>query len=221
MSSASSGVGVPVTWPQQCVFMTGITQHVDSFLPGVRCLIKRLREVSSHIPLVVATTRDNAGSVRSGVADISPSTNVTVLEWGHFPTPQVRSPHRGHLARWHRSHVYDKLNVFGAFQYRRIVWLDTDILLLQNVDTLCDLPDHVDFAAALNAGFEPRTCWSANGSYMTAEQCRGCRHHGVHQDELARSKHTLWALREQAAGKRDELPPCLYEFNTGTGSTAP
>ena len=212
--------------PRQCVFMTGISHGVDDFLPGVRCLVKSLRGLGSRIPLVVATTSDYAGSVRDGLADISRQANVAVITWDHFPVtprlPAEKLPRtlRSLIARWKGSHEYDKLNVFGASQFRRVVWLDADIFLLRNIDELCDesamLPAKLGLAAALNAGYEPRTCWRANGtSIVAAGQCQNCRHHGVQSDELPRSRYMVWALHEQAAGKRDGLSPCQYEFNSG------
>ena len=43
----------------------------------------------------------------------------------------------------------DKLNVYGM-PARRLVWLDADLFIRHNIDELCELPEHIELASALN-----------------------------------------------------------------------
>ena len=73
------------------------------------------------------------------------------------------------------------------------------------------------FAAALNSGFEPRTCWSARGNFRDSSECRGCVHHGL-RPEAGELKNGYWVLQgvnEEKAGKREGMPRCVYEFQAG------
>eukprot|EP00966_Prymnesium_polylepis_P029789 691802-Prymnesium_polylepis.1 len=144
-------------------------------------------------------------------ADSVLGVNVSLVRWNRF---DYEVPLRGYFTvkRWTRSRVLDKLNVLGA-PYKRVVWLDTDVILKRNVDHLCHARPNLAFAAGLNHGHEPRTCWTADGRF--SDECKRCRHHGVHQDELRGGWWVRAGMAEQAAGNRSGMPPCIYEFNTG------
>ena len=53
----------------------------------------------------------------------------------------------------------DKLNLHGL-PARRLVWVDADMLIRENVDELCELPRDIRLAAAINAaGGRPTYIW--------------------------------------------------------------
>jgi hypothetical protein len=60
--------------------------------------------------------------------------------------------------RYRSAHVMDKMNLFGM-PFRRLVWVDADMFLRRNVDDICDLPEEVPFASALDAEGLPTRCW--------------------------------------------------------------
>ena len=106
-----------------------------------------------------------------------------------------------------------------------MVWLDADVLIHRNIDELCesgaDVPGAADappsggsrgsgwrsaaFAAALNHGHEPRTCWSdPSQSPNRHVVCPHCNHHGVDRLEL---KGSFWVAGAIAAtAGADALP---------------
>ena len=185
-------------------------------MPGVRCIIHQLRRTFAR----AAGGRGERRILRHVTTDLSSRgllrANVSLLRWGRFP--HDASLYRVKYGwRWSGSRVLDKLNVLGA-PYRRVVWLDADVHIQRNVDELCDaLPDATRrLAAAFNSGHEPRTCWQP-GKNPAADECRGCRHHGVTKDE--REGATGAGLAEQDAGKRRGLKRCVYEVNPACSSS--
>lgn len=209
--------------------MTGVSNNVTAFFPGVQCIMHQLRKVRSQVPLVVAVPAEEEALARALLAaDVAGdssagSIDVSIRVWNRFPYETERGLTRAYGAaswfqrRWRRGHVFDKLNVLGA-PWPRLVWLDADVLIKRNIDELCT--DDSRFAsagpslhAAVDSGFEPRTCFQKRHGV----QCHGCRHHGLHADEICNScgYWTNRAMAEQAAGNRSHLPECTYEFNTG------
>ena len=208
--------------------MTGVSHNVTAFYPGVQCIMHQLRKVRSQVPLVIAVpaeeealaktllAADEAGDSSAGSIDVS------IRVWNRFPYDYGRSSRVAGGAslfqrRWRSSHVFDKLNVLGA-PWTKLVWLDADVLIKRNVDELCTDDSRESTAgpslhAAVDSGFEPRTCFQQRHGV----QCHGCQHHGLHADEVCKScgYWTYQAMTQQAAGNRSHLPECTYEFNTG------
>ena len=201
--------------------MTGVSGNPRAFMPGVRCIIHQLRRHNSRVPLVVAASDESYAHVTTDLSSRGLlGANVSLLRWGRFPVDA--SIYRVKYGwRWSGSRVLDKLNVLGA-PYRRVVWLDADVHIQRNVDELCDaLPDATRrLAAAFNSGHEPRTCWQP-GKNPAADECRGCRHHGVTKDEREGGYWVRTGLAEQDAGKRRGLKRCVYEVNSGVLVVAP
>ena len=192
-----------------CVFMTGVTKNVPTYLPGVMCIMQRLHDLRSRYPLVLAVSADEAEQAQAELDAVPElSVNTTVMRWSRFPHAPRLS---GWARRWQGSRVLDKLNVLGA-PFERVVWLDPDMLLTRNVDELCEMRGRL--AAAYNAGHEARTCWSNTSTHL-GDQCEGCRHHGIRRDERANTYWVRKGLDEQAAGAREGKPLCNYEVNTG------
>ena len=215
-----------------CTFVTGATASLARQLPGVLCVVQRLHQLGSrHNVVVLAPIED----VPLAVAAL-PS-NVTVLSTSRFPYEYTPSNGgRSWSSRFVGRRILDKLLLLGA-PFERLVWLDSDTFLLENVDELCNIKSR--FAAALNDGFEPRTCFfTSPHKYDECEQCRvrgpvgehvpACQHHGISRDEIAESFWVRLNLRyfeahrnESAHLWRRTLKPCVYEFNTGVLSVAP
>ena len=190
--------------------MTGVTNRATAFLPGIRCIARRMRELQSTVPLVIAVPTDEAASVRESLQAWGVlGGNVSLVRWNRL---NYEPPLHGFTRRWKDTRVLSKLNLLGA-PYRRVVWLDTDVLLKRNVDHLCRTRPHLAFTAVYNHGHEPRTCWSHDG--RGADECSGCRHHGVQRDELSGGYWVRKGLSEQAKGNRSGMPSCRYEFNSG------
>lgn len=112
------------------------------YLPGVACLAASLQRTGTHIPLVVAVSAGLPPAVCSALAGLAGVAQVLAL------------PAEGLLPEWaaqqqhHWAHTFDKLWLFGLEQFGKLVYVDSDMLVLQNIDDLFRAP-HM---AAVDAG---------------------------------------------------------------------
>jgi glycogenin glucosyltransferase len=110
----------------------------NDYLDGLLVLFYSLKQAKSKFDLCVLVTPDI--SLRTCSVLTAHSIAYTVIDCIKNPS----DIHSGH--RWFRS--YSKLHVFGLTQYDKIVYLDADMLVLQNIDELFERP-HM---SAANAG---------------------------------------------------------------------
>ena len=109
------------------------------YLPGVIALGRSLRASGTDRPLVVAVAAGVGAEVES------------VLEREGLET--VRLPKAIRLAglkqsdAHHWSNTFDKLHLFALTQYRKLVYLDSDMMVLSRIDELFDWP-HMSAVAA-------------------------------------------------------------------------
>ena len=214
-----------------CTFMTGYGANARAQLPGVQCILRRLRAIESSVPLVIVVPENETETATAALPPLRASREV-ITEWRHFPSvPNRQRGTSAWAAKYRHSHTHDKLNVFGAPFAARVVWLDTDLTLMRNVDELCT--ENASFAAVLNHGYEMRTCWNS----ANQDDCRDCRHTfrrfdgsqepmAVPDDEVQGSFWLKRAWNERYAANRSGTPVaerqrCVYEVNTGVMSVAP
>lgn len=118
-------------------FMSIIT--TDDYLPGVLVLVDSLKKVGSMYPFHLLLTPDISESV------------ISVLNKYHISysiiSQKIENPTDvSHNHRWFPT--YSKLSVFDQTRYKKIVYLDVDMLVLENIDELFIFP-HM---SATNAG---------------------------------------------------------------------
>ena len=111
----------------------------DDFLPGLLVLDHSLRRTGSRIPLLVLVTDTVSHATRAEMD----RRKIATLPIGRIPLPEG---HRIQESRW--IHAYSKLWIFAQEQFRKVVYLDADMLICSNVDELFDRP-HM---SAVNAG---------------------------------------------------------------------
>ena len=134
----------------RCAFVTGGPRE---YLPGINCISRRLQALKSAYPLLIMAEPEDETHMRHR-AFVNSHPSSAVLPWKRFPDPANRSSGW----RYRSAHVLDKMNLFGM-PFSRLVWLDADIFLRRNVDALCELPDDVRLATALDAEGMPTKCW--------------------------------------------------------------
>jgi glycogenin len=109
----------------------------DAYVPGAEALGKSLQASETPYPKVLLVTPDVSEASRSLLA----SQGWILREVKPIPNPH---PERGLLfARF--GNVFTKLHVWRLSEYERVVFLDADTIVVQNVDELFERPD---FAAA-------------------------------------------------------------------------
>jgi hypothetical protein len=121
---------------RRCAYVTVVSG--PSYHHGVRALANSLRRVSS-IPLLALCTHDadQAALTASGIHVID--------------VPEIVNPNRARRIQARFAATYTKLNVFRLDFLDRLVYLDGDTVVLQNID---ELFAGDDFAAAPDAGLD-------------------------------------------------------------------
>lgn len=123
-------------------WVTLLTQ--PGYVPGVEALRRSLRQSGSPWPLVVMVTANIDAATREKLtAQACLVKEVPVLG----PDPGLA--HRYANARF--ADVWSKLAVWTLTDYTRVAFLDADMLVVQNMDELFELPLQEGFIAACHA----------------------------------------------------------------------
>ena len=139
----------------------------SSYLPGVACLAASLRGTGTHVPLVVAVSHGVSADVREQLAAVAGVSRVLVLPPGNLlPTAPSREGNQCH----HWDNTFDKLRLFGLREFSKLVYLDSDMVVLQSLDGLFEAP-HM---AAVAAGKLVHPDWTRlNSGLMVIEPQEG------------------------------------------------
>mmetsp|Transcript_2324 Transcript_2324/g.3267 ORF Transcript_2324/g.3267 Transcript_2324/m.3267 type:complete len:388 (-) Transcript_2324:12-1175(-) len=132
--------------PRPRAFASLIT--TDDFLPGAQTLLFSLREnikqsqsenyVDSFEPeLIVLVTKNVSSSVRSCLC---PAFCTRIIEIEQIPIPQV-SGEKAHVQTWHDNCGLTKLHIFDMIVYDKIVYIDSDCIVIKDVTHLLKLGD--------------------------------------------------------------------------------
>ena len=130
------GPGGPRTYVTVC--------SSEEYLDGVLALDASLRRVGSRYPLTVLVTapvsaeaeqRLNLLGIRTSRRDESPAVPREVID---------RNAASG---QEHWSRTFDKLHIFELLEFGKVVYLDSDMIVMSNVDELFDRP-HLSAVAA-------------------------------------------------------------------------
>ncbi|KAJ1445820.1 nucleotide-diphospho-sugar transferase [Pelagophyceae sp. CCMP2097] len=115
-------------------FVTLLTN--DGFSPGAEALLFSLRKTTTKATLVVLVTPEVSARVRRVLGRAADSV-VDVLP--------ISNPHATHVAGWADA-GFTKLRIWQQTQFDRIVYVDADAVVVDNIDELFALD--VAFAAA-------------------------------------------------------------------------
>ena len=165
-----------------CAYVTMLTD--DSFLPGVRCLHLSLSHTGTPHPLVVMVTEHVSRATRMSLEHFATTCEVSVL-------PIHCQPHLGNPT--FASTQLTKINIWRMTQFRKLVYIDADCLVVSSLDSLFHL--NSPFAAAPDI-FPPDKVGHSRSPYMliTASSTPAC----LSSSPLKRSFSPSFRL----------LPPC-------------
>ncbi len=104
----------------------------DDYLEGILVLKHSLTKTKPKYPFVLLVTPNVSQKVLDSL--LSHQINYITIEGIENPV-SVADPN---LKRW--NFTYSKLNLFGLKQFEKIVYLDADMLILQNIDDLFEKP---------------------------------------------------------------------------------
>jgi len=131
-------VGLP-GWFNEAMesFITLISTR--GYLPGVIALGRSLRASGTRRPLVVAVAAGIGAAVESALKREG-------LQTVRLP-PAIRPAGLKQSGSHHWSNTFDKLHLFGLTQFRKLVYLDSDMMVLSRIDELFDWPHMAAVAA--------------------------------------------------------------------------
>ncbi|KAK7749464.1 glycogenin glucosyltransferase [Cytospora paraplurivora] len=113
----------------------------DTYLPGALVLAHSLRDAGTTKKLAVLVTLDSV------------SVEVSVFDYV-LPVPRIRNEQPANLDLMNRRDLHSaftKINLWNQTQFRRIVYLDADVVAYRAPDELFDLPQ--PFSAAPDIGW--------------------------------------------------------------------
>ena len=109
------------------------------YLPGVITLAESLRQVKSSPPLII-------GLSAAIPADAQASLESRALRVLRLPSDSPLPPMPGQ-ANHHWTNTFDNIHFFSLMQFTKLVYLDSDMIVLDNIDDLFDKP-HMSAGAA-------------------------------------------------------------------------
>ena len=109
----------------------------DSYLKGVIALKRALQAVSSKYPLFCVLSI----SVDEYCQNLLEEQGVSCIRLNQS---SVDFPDQAGDYFSHWSYTFDKLQIWGLMQFEKIVFLDSDMLILRNIDELFDVIDGVN-----------------------------------------------------------------------------
>ncbi|KAI7997818.1 Galactinol synthase 1 [Camellia lanceoleosa] len=109
------------------------------YVKGVVALVKCLRKVKSAYPLVVAVMPDVPEDHRKALRCQGCVVHELIEP---ICPPESQIP----IERIHSEALYSKLCVWTLEKYSKMIYLDADILVVDNIDHLFDLPDGYFYA---------------------------------------------------------------------------
>lgn len=113
--------------------------NTDSYLNGALCLFESLRKVNSRYPFSILITSDV--SEKSELILKSYGVNVIrTIEKVNVPQYILEKNINHNMPHWNNS--FDKLLIFEMIQFDKLIFLDSDMYVIENIDHLFEM-DHM------------------------------------------------------------------------------
>lgn len=133
---------------QEYIYMTVLTN--ERYIPGVMALIRSMREVNCRYDLAVMIPENRVAALSEKIEDYG----ILKLEGVFLMTqPDVVMPDSLEIKNYYWKDTFFKLQAARCTEYKKIILLDCDQMMVRNVDHLLDKPN------------------------MTATICGRCVHH--------------------------------------------
>lgn len=160
----------------------------DSYLPGTLALFETIKRTNTKIKNFVVVVNEN---IKQETKDRLIANGYTVIEKPKIIIPdEIKSKNRI-LPHW--NNTFDKFNLFDLVDYDKIVYLDSDIYVNQNIDELFDKPNMS--AVAAGKSYPGNESWrELNSGIMVIEPESGVK------EELVQKMHEI-AVRKKSIRK--------------------
>lgn len=130
----------------------------DDYLPGTLCLAASLKRVKSRYPLLVLCFKSVSSDTMEKLKRRGLQTRVLV------DTVTVPGINQGGYERW--NYTFDKLQVFNLLEYEKVVFLDSDMLIVKNIDHLFGMPH---MSAVVADVYDQPDCTELNSGLLVIE----------------------------------------------------
>lgn len=106
----------------------------ETFLPGVKALLKSMRSVHTAYPLGIMIPRSLEATLRNAIEDsgLLKLNNVFIIVEDDLVIPSDVPIDRTH----HWANTFFKLKVMSLTQFKKVILIDCDVLVLKNMDEL-------------------------------------------------------------------------------------
>lgn len=129
-----------MSWDHQAAYVTLLSK--SSYLPGVLVLDYTLRLVGSCYPLVVMVT----ASLPQECRNVLTGRGIRLRDIANLEPPEGIHSLAHHDTRFRDT--WTKLRVFELVEFKRVVLLDADMIVMRNMDELFDVELAADTIAA-------------------------------------------------------------------------
>lgn len=137
----------------------------DNYIPGILALAKSLKAVNSEYPLLVLTTAKLNKETYLKLLDA----NIDYIEENRtIKLPPLTEQKNNRFGVGHWNNTFLKLCIFDLVKYDKLIYLDADMMVCENIDHLFESPN----MSAVVAGrlYETNNHWTKlNSGLMVIE----------------------------------------------------
>lgn len=128
----------------------------ETFLPGVKALLKSMKAVHASYPIGIMIPKSLEHSLTSAIEKmgILSSCNAFIIVADDLVIPPEVSIDRSH----HWANTFFKLKTMSLMQFKKIIMIDCDVLVLKNMDELFQR----ESMSATSAGVCVHPDWAGN-----------------------------------------------------------
>ena len=112
------------------------TLSTENYLPGVIALNRALKNVHSKYPLYALLSNEISEEIEEKLN----KKGIKTIRREKVDLPQEIIDRNRSRAKNRWNYTFDKLNIFELTDFEKIVFIDSDIYVRQNIDCLFDKP---------------------------------------------------------------------------------
>jgi glycosyltransferase involved in cell wall biosynthesis len=158
----------------------------DSYLPGILALFESIKKTNTKITDFVVLVNQE---IKQETIKTLEKNGIIVKRMPKVNVPQEIKSKNKLFPHW--NNTFDKFNVFNLIDYDKVVYLDSDIYVAENIDELFQKPNMS--AVVSGKSFPINKYWNElNSGVMVIEPKEGIREDLINKmNEMAERKFTL------------------------------
>lgn len=158
----------------------------DSYLPGVLSLFESIRRTNTKISDFVVVVNQQ---IKEETINRLRENGIIVKRMPKIEAPQRIKSKNKLFPHW--NNTFDKFNIFALTEYDKVVYVDSDIFVADNIDELFEQPNMSAVVAGKSYPFNKN--WNElNSGLMVIEPKEGMRDNLIgHMSDFERRKRTL------------------------------